>query len=132
VTLRTLLGVFVIAIACAGCVPFKSWDLPSVEGNVRDEASRVPLQGVRIVVVSKDDAKERSEATTDTQGHFTITEVTHTVWMPPLPFDPVVPDCLVQVPAPGYAGRTLDYYEVLRTQRGQTGGKYLTIDIKHE
>jgi len=120
VTFRRL-AVLVLSFVCTGCIPFKDYDLPAVEGVVRDDATKGPVAGARIIVNSKEKADIHSAAVSDKTGHFSVPEMTHTIWLPPLPYDLVLPDCIIQVSAAGYADRQFDFYDELGAQRALNG-----------
>ncbi|HEX8060002.1 MAG TPA: carboxypeptidase regulatory-like domain-containing protein, partial [Cyclobacteriaceae bacterium] len=64
------------ALVCAvllASVPFYSFAQSSaVSGTARDGVSRKPIEGAQIFLKSKSDSVQ---TTTDTQGHFTISDV---------------------------------------------------------
>ncbi len=117
---------------CVGCVPFKAYDLPSVNGFVRDNATNEPIGGAQILVRSKKEADVQTKAIADASGHFNAPEMTHTIWLPPLPFDLLVPDCVVRISAPGYVDQEFDFYDTLKEQQhGYARGNGPDFDLRH-
>jgi hypothetical protein len=103
-------------------VPFKAYDLPSVHGVIRDTRTHEPITGAQILVKSKRDADMYAEAVSDRFGHFDTAESIHTVWLPPLPFDMAMPDCIIHISAHGYGDQQFDLYGTLKAQFGKVGG----------
>ena len=121
-----------LAVAsCVSCVPFKVYDMPNVKGAIRDSATSEPIAGTQILVKSKQNADVQAKAVSDASGHFDVPELTHTIWLPPLPFDPVVPDCVVRISAPGYVDQEFDLYDTWNAQRGRAHGNDLEFDLRH-
>ena len=125
-------AVIPLAVAsCVGCVPFKAYDLPSVNGFVRDNTTHEPIAGAQILVRSKNEASVQAKAVSDASGHFEAPEMTHAIWLPPLPFDLLVPDCMVRISAPGYVDQEFDFYDTLDEQREHAPGNGPDFDLRH-
>ncbi|HKU54307.1 MAG TPA: carboxypeptidase-like regulatory domain-containing protein [Rhizomicrobium sp.] len=99
-------------VACAGCVPFRAYDIPAVTGSVRDGASAASIPGAQITITSLEKPNLVSAATTDANGHFHIEEVWHHIWLLPLPYDFFYPDATVSVSAAGYKRLQTTYYKL--------------------
>jgi hypothetical protein len=107
-------------------VPFKAYDFPAVSGVVQDGSTGRPIAGAQILVQSKEKADLHAAAVSDKSGRFSTPEMTHTIWLPPLPFDLLMPDCTIRVSARGYADRQFDFYDELKAQRSPEPNSHLS------
>ena len=93
--------------ALGGCVPFQIYDTPALTGTVLDSATQVPVAGAQIRIVPTGRRDLAVVVTSDAAGHFDAPSITHTLWLPPLPFDmPLWQPAHIEVSAPGYAPRS--------------------------
>ena len=124
---RRALTITVAAVTylAAGCVPVTYPRLPGVQGRVLDADTGVPVANATAMVYERDKPDFRSEATTGTDGAFAVSELSRTIWIPPVPFDWGTPvDTLkVRISAPGYESRDLEYYDYRRSI-GDDGAYY--------
>jgi hypothetical protein len=110
--------VLMSASICAACVPVPVYDVPHVDGKILDSENKNPIPDAQIHVRpasqgSGTDIPE-STATSDANGYFHAPEITHRIWLPPLPFDLVVPDAQVTISASGYKTQQFDFYDELK------------------
>jgi hypothetical protein len=110
----------VCALACGGCIPFTVYDSPRVSGSVLDSATNAPVANATILVVSTEQGRGNSTghtttAVSDASGHFAAAQVTHRIWLPPLPFDMISPDARLEVSAGGFESQEVDFLDLLQT-----------------
>ena len=115
---RHLLGTYPVIVAaallCSGCVPFQAYDSPAVKGEVVDEATHAPIPNAQVSVEPLDHPALISKVLSDALGQFQVPEISHRIWLPPLPFDPVYPDARITVSATGYQDTQQNLYELLK------------------
>jgi len=126
-----LTAVLLTTFVCVGCVPFPAYDLPAVNGVIRDTATKQPIGAAKVLVASKSKADVQESVVSDSFGRFSAAAKTHTVWLLPLPFDPAVPDCTVRISAPGYEDQLFDLYEIWDQQRGHIGPDGPEFNLRH-
>jgi hypothetical protein len=116
---RTALTLTAAAVTylSAGCVPVTYPRLPGVQARVLDAETGAPIANATATVYERDKPDFRSEATTSTDAAFAVSELSRTIWIPPVPFDwGISVDTLrVRISARCYESRDLEYYDFRRS-----------------
>jgi hypothetical protein len=117
-----------IALLCAACVPFTVYDSPGFMGHVTDGNTGAPIPSSRLTITPLMRPDLMTTIISDMVGYYTVPEVTHRIWLPPLLWNPAYPDARIEVTADGYQTQQLDLFDLAR---GHPLPQSIPIELKH-
>jgi hypothetical protein len=111
--------VILLTFSLTGCVPFQVPDTPRMTVLVVDSVTRIPLSGVEVSARGKVHPEALSKAKSGPDGVVLLPPLSHTVWLPPLPYDFFMQGGRVRFEATGYQSEEFDMGDVLRAESNQ-------------
>ena len=106
----------VATLMCSGCIiPTTGVVSPALDGQIADARTHQPVANAQVTVHAGYSPKYDGPITivlSDSSGHFLAPEKMGRIWMPPLPYDRLMPEAKISISAAGYESQSLawDYY----------------------